>query len=103
MEFLNKLLFILSLIIGLPFAIIFSGFIWAGIVIFNWNIYPWWLLIFLVFWSFVSFKAVPETTKEINKQISQTGYTPTVYIQIIILKLLQYPMFLSAYHVLGKL
>tara|TARA_B100001029_G_C14781403_1_gene296690 strand:- start:51 stop:362 length:312 start_codon:yes stop_codon:yes gene_type:complete len=103
MEFLNKLLFILSLIIGLPFAIPFSGFIWAGIVIFNWNIYPWWLLIFLVFWSFVSFRAVPETTKEINKQISQTGYTPTVYIQIIILKLLQYPMFLSAYHVLGKL
>ena len=103
MEFINKLLFIISLIIGLPFAIPFSGFIWAGIVIFNWNIYPIWLLIFLIFWSFVSSRAVPETTNEINKQISQTGYTPTIYIQIIILKLLQYPIFLAAYHVLGKL
>ena len=72
MEFLNKLLFIISLIIGLPFAIPFSGFIWAGIVIFNWNIYPIWLLIFLIFWSFVSSRAVPETTNEINKQEQRT-------------------------------
>ena len=103
MEFLNKLLFTLSLIIGLPYAIPFSGFIWAGIVIFNWNIYPIWLLIFLIFWSFVSSRAVPETTNEINKQISKIGYTPTIYIYIIILKLIQYPVFLAAYQVLGKL
>lgn len=103
MQLFGLFLNIIAFIVNIPFWIPFSSFVWAGIVIFNFKLFPWWVLILLLFWSSVCGRAVPESTNEIKKQMAENGYTPTTSIQVIILKLLQYPIFLAAVYALRKI
>ena len=96
--FLNAILFI----INIPFWIPFSGWVWTGIVIFNFKLFPWWVLLLLIFWETTLGKAVPQSENEIKKQMAETGYRPIISIQVIILKLLQYPIVIAAIYALKK-
>ncbi len=102
MQLFGAFLNIIAFIVNLPFWIPFSGYVWGGIVIFNFKLFPWWVLGLLFFWSFVCSKAVPESSNEIKKQMAENGYTPSLSIQVIILKLLQYPTFIAAVYALKK-
>ena len=102
MQLLGVFLNVIAFIVNIPFWIPFSGYVWGGIVIFNYQLFSWWVLGLLLFWSYVCGRAVPESTNEIKKQMEENGYTPTTSIQVIILKLLQYPIVIAAIYALKK-
>ncbi len=100
----NPLVQSLLFIVGLPYLIPFSGWFYAGVVLFNMNQLPWWVVALVVFWSFVCSRAVPETQENIKKQIVEQGGVVTTNEQLamILLSLLQYPTFLAAMSVLFR-
>ena len=102
MQLFGLFLNIFVYIINIPFWLPFSGLIWTGIVIFNFKLFPWWVLLFLIIWETTLGRAVPQTENEIKKQMAETGYKPIISIQVIILKLLQYPTFIAAVYALKK-
>ena len=100
---INWVFNIIIFIINIPFWIPLSGYVWAGIIIFNYKLFPWWLLILLFFWTLVCEKAVPETEQNIKRDMAADGFTNSIAISVIILKLLQYPNFIAAVYALKKI
>jgi len=98
----NPILNILLFILHLPYLIPFMGWFWLGVVVFNWQKLPWYVLLPVVFWSWICSHAVTETGNEIKKQINENGgvVTTTNVLQMILLTLLQYPTFLTAIWIL---
>ena len=92
----------LLLIVRLPYLVPFMGWIWFGIVIFNWQRVPWFALIPVVFWSLVCSKSVGESGEIIKSDIRENGGVIETRheVQMILLSLLQYPTFLTAVWIL---
>ena len=98
----NPIVSIILVIVRLPYLVPFIGWVWYGVVAFNWQKVPWYLLIPITFWSFVCSRAVPESSEIIKSDIRQNGgLVETRHeVQMILQTLLQYPTFLTAAWVL---
>ena len=76
----------------------FTGWVWFGIVVFNWQIVPWFVLNPVFFWSFICSRAATESAEIIKSDVRENGGVVETRheIQMILWNLLQYPTFLTA-------
>ena len=100
----NPIASLILLIVRLPYLVPFIGWVWLGIVLFNWQRVPWFVLIPVVFWSLVCSRAVDESDEIIKSDIRENGGVVETRheLQMILLTLLQYPTFLTAAWVLFR-
>jgi hypothetical protein len=98
----NPLFQYLLFIVGLPYVIPYSGWIYLGIVLFNMNKLPWWVVTPVVIWSIICSRAVPESQSLIRTDIAAQGGVVTSKEQLGMmgLSILQYPTFIAALYVL---
>ena len=94
----NPVIGIILVIVRLPYLVPFMGWIWFGIVAFNWQKLPWFVLVPVLFWSFVCSQAAPESAEKIKADIRENGGVVETRHEIwmILFILIQYPTFLAA-------
>ena len=94
----NPIVSLILLIVRLPYFVPFTGWVWFGIVVFNWQKLPWFVSIPVAFWSLVCSRAVDESGEIIKSDIRENGGVVETRheVQMIVLTLLQYPTFLTA-------
>ena len=65
---------------------------------FNWQKLPWFVLVPVLFWSFVCSQAAPESAEKIKADIRENGGVVVTRHEIgmILFNLIQYPTFLAA-------
>ena len=90
------------LVTRLPYLLPFMGWVWFGIVLFNFGKLPWFVLIPVLVWSFICSRGVVESGEIIKQQIRENhGIVTTQHeVSMILLNLTQYPTFLAALYVL---
>jgi hypothetical protein len=96
---------IVSLILfatSIPYLNPILGWLWFGIMIFNYTKFPWYALTLLIIWSFICSKSAGESKQIIKQQISENnGVVTTKHeISMILLNLIQYPTFIAALYAL---
>ena len=98
----NSIVSVILLIIRLPYSVQFTGWVWFGIVVFNWQIVPWFVLTPVFFWSFICSRAATESAEIIKSDVRENGGVVETRheIQMILWNLIQYPTFLTATWVL---
>ena len=94
----NSIVSVILPIIRLPYSVPFTGWVWFGIVVFNWQIVPWFVLTPVFFWSFICSRAATESAEIIKSDVRENGgLVETRHeIQMILWYLIQYPTFLTA-------
>ena len=103
MQLLGGFLNIVAFILNIPFFIPLSKYVWIGIVAFNFNVFPIWIWILLLFWSFIIEKGDLEAYSKLDQNIDKNGITNENTIYSIILKLYKWPIFIAAVYVLMKI
>ena len=98
----NPLVSILLFVTRLPYLLPFMGWVWFGIVIFNFGKLPWFVLIPVLGWSLICSRAVGESGELIKQGIRENdGIVTTQHeLAMTLLNILQYPTFLAALYVL---
>ena len=88
----------------LPNFIPFSGLFWLGMVVVNYQKYPFIVYCLLLFWSLCSSKAAPQSLAIIKKDIDENGglVTSQVKAGMLVIQLLQWPTFLAAIYSLSQ-
>ena len=91
----NPFIGVILLISRLPYLVPFMGWVWFGIVVFNLQKLPGYMVIPILFWSFMCSMADAEIIKADIREIG--GVVETRHeVGMILFNLIQYPTFLAA-------
>tara|TARA_Y100000589_G_scaffold83956_1_gene77892 strand:+ start:246 stop:551 length:306 start_codon:yes stop_codon:yes gene_type:complete len=99
---LRPLLLIIGFILGLPFFIPFSNYIYVGIIFFNLRFFSWWVIALLAIWAYVTVTGSDGAREILNEESYKNGLTTNLGINTIVFHLLRMPFPIAAIYAIKK-
>ena len=99
---MRPLLLIIGFILGIPFFLPFSNYIYVGIIFFNLRFFSWWVIALLAFWAYVTFTGSDGVKDSLNEELAKKGLSTTLGINTIVFHLLRMPLPIVAIYAIKK-
>ena len=99
---MRPLLLFIGFILGIPFFLPFSNYIYVGIIFFNLRFFSWWVIALLAFWAYVTFTGSDGVRESLNEELAKQGLSTTLGINIIVFHLLRMPLPIAAIYAIKK-
>ena len=99
---MRPLLLIIGFILGIPFSLPFSNYIYVGIIFFNLRFFSWWVIALLAFWAYVTFTGSDGVKDSLNEELAKKGLSTTLGINTIVFHLLRMPLPIAAIYAIKK-
>ena len=99
---MRPLLLIIGFILGIPFFLPFSNYIYVGIIFFNLRFFSWWVIALLAFWAYVTFTGSDGVKESLDEERAKDGLSTNLAINVIVFHLLRMPFPIAAIYAIKK-
>ena len=99
---MRPLLLIIGFILGIPFFLPFSNYIYVGIIFFNLRFFSWWVIALLAFWAYVTFTGSDGVKESLDEERAKNGLSLNLGINVIVFHLLRMPLPIAAIYAIKK-